>query len=166
MSGLSRIKAPRIQQILREIKQDRGKLDLQFLEETDEQQAYAYLTKFKGIGPKTANCVLLFAFGSPVFPVDTHIHRIARRLKVIGPRDSAERAHEILKPMIPPKNRYETHVLLIAHGRQTCKAINPRCEDCTLLEMCPFGRQRLSRSRERRESDGAGPYRSGSSAAR
>src|SRR5688572_14088671 len=113
VSGLSRIKAPRIQAILRAIKQDRRKLDLQFLKETDEQQAYEYLTKFKGIGPKTANCVLLFAFGSPVFPVDTHIHRIARRLGLIAPKASADDAHEILKPMIAPKDRYEMHVLLI-----------------------------------------------------
>jgi endonuclease-3 len=144
VSGLSRIKAPRIQAILREIKEDRGKLDLQFLKETDEQQAYEYLTKFEGIGPKTANCVLLFAFGSPVFPVDTHIHRIARRLGLIKPKASADDAHEILKPMIAPKDRYEMHVLLIEHGRKTCRAINPDCDECVLLGMCPFGRSRVS----------------------
>ena len=82
--------APRIQAILREIKADRGKIDLQFLEDMEEQSAYEFLTKFKGIGPKTAKCVLLFAFGSPVFPVDTHIHRIARRLGLIGPKASAD----------------------------------------------------------------------------
>jgi endonuclease-3 len=143
ISGLSNQKAPRIQTILRQVKADRGKMDLQFLAETDEQAAYDYLTKFKGVGPKTANCVLLFAFGHSVFPVDTHIHRIARRLKLIGPRASAEQAHELLKPMIPPKDRYEMHVLLIEHGRKTCKAINPRCERCVLLEMCPFGHTRV-----------------------
>jgi endonuclease-3 len=142
VSGLSRQKAPRIQAILRQIKSDRGKIDLQFLKETDEQAAYEYLTKFKGVGPKTANCVMLFAFGHPVFPVDTHIHRIARRLKLIGPRATAEQAHDLLKPMIPPRDRYEMHVLLIEHGRKTCRAINPRCGECVLLEMCPYGRQK------------------------
>jgi len=142
VSGLSRIKAPRIQAILREIKQDRGKLDLQFLKQTDEQRAYEYLTKFKGIGPKTANCVLLFAFGSPVFPVDTHIHRIARRLGLIKPKATADAAHEILKPMIAPKDRYEMHILLIEHGRKTCRAISPRCDECVLLGICPFGQTR------------------------
>src|SRR5689334_13205871 len=67
VSGLSRQKAPRIQQILRQIKLDRGKIDLQFLHEMNEQLAYEYLTQFKGVGPKTANCVLLFAFGKPLF---------------------------------------------------------------------------------------------------
>ena len=139
VSGLSNQKAPRIQTILRAIRTQHGKIDLQFLKSMDERAAYDYLMKFKGVGPKTANCVQLFAFGHSVFPVDTHIHRIARRLKLIPPRASAERAHDLLKPMIPPRDRYEMHVLLIAHGRKTCKAINPKCERCVLLDMCPYG---------------------------
>jgi endonuclease-3 len=143
VSGLSNQKAPRIQAILQQIKLDRGKIDLQFLADLDDQLAYDYLTKFKGVGPKTANCVLLFAFKHAVFPVDTHIHRIARRLKLIGPKTSADQAHDLLKPMIAPKDRYEMHVLLIEHGRKTCKAINPRCDDCTLLSLCPYGQRRV-----------------------
>lgn len=145
VSGLSNQKAPRIQEILRQIKRDRGRMDLQFLADEDEQSAYDYLTNFKGVGPKTANCVLLFAFGQSVFPVDTHIHRIARRLKLIGAKTTAEQAHDLLKPMIPPKDRYEMHVLLIEHGRKTCKAINPKCPECVLLDRCPFGQERMKR---------------------
>jgi endonuclease-3 len=85
---------------------------------------------------------MLFAFGQAVFPVDTHIHRIARRLKLIPPRSTAEQAHELLKPMIPPKDRYEMHVLLIEHGRKTCRAINPKCEECVLLDLCPYGQKK------------------------
>ena len=142
VSGLSRQKAPRIQAILRQIKADRGRIDLQHLAATDEQLAYDYLTSFRGVGPKTANCVLLFAFGMGVFPVDTHIHRIARRLKLIGATTTAAQAHDLLKPMIRPKDRYEMHVLLIEHGRRTCRAINPRCAECALLEVCPYGQSR------------------------
>ena len=142
VAGLSNQKAPRIQQILRQIKSDRGRIDLQFLADMDEQQAYEFLHSFKGVGPKTANCVLLFAFRKPVFPVDTHIHRIARRLKLIPSKATAEQAHDLLKPMIAPGDRYEMHVLLIEHGRKTCKAINPRCEICPLLDLCPYGQQR------------------------
>ena len=86
---------------------------MQFLAELDDQAAQEYLCNFKGVGPKTAACTLLFAFGKSMFPVDTHIHRIARRLKLIPPRATAERAHDLLKPMIAPKDRYEMHVLLI-----------------------------------------------------
>jgi endonuclease-3 len=142
ISGLSRIKAPRIQTILQQVRQQHGKLDLQFLADLPEQAAFDYLTHFKGVGPKTANCVLLFAFGKPVFPVDTHIHRIARRLGLIPPRATADQAHEILKPMIRPQDRYETHLLLIEHGRKTGRAINPRCANCALLALCPYGQLR------------------------
>jgi endonuclease-3 len=143
VAGLSNQKAPRIQAILRQIRADRGRIDLQHLADFDEQLAYDYLRRFNGVGPKTANCVLLFAFGMGVFPVDTHIHRIARRLKLIGPKTTAERSHDLLKPMIPPTDRYEMHVLLIEHGRRTCRAINPRCGECVLLDVCPYGQERL-----------------------
>lgn len=153
VSGLSNQKAPRIQAILRAIKSDRGRMDLQFLADMDEQSAYEYLTKFKGVGPKTANCVLLFAFGHAVFPVDTHIHRIARRLGLIEPKITAEQAHDILKPMIESRDRYEMHVLMIEHGRKTCRAINPECDECVLLKMCPYGEQRMTqRSRRTQRS--------------
>jgi endonuclease-3 len=143
-AGLSRIKAPRIQAILRQVRQERGRITLEFLKRGTVEEAIAYLRRFKGIGPKTIDCLLLFAFAMPVFPVDTHIHRIARRLKWIGPKVSAEKAHDVLEPAIPAGDRYEMHVLLIEHGRKTCKAINPRCARCVLLEVCPYGRQRVN----------------------
>ena len=143
VSGLSNLKAPRIQAILRRIRAERGKVDLEFLNDMGDDAAYAYLRNFPGVGPKTACCTLLFAFGKALFPVDTHIHRIARRLVLVGPRASAEQTRDALTPLIAPKDRYETHVLLIEHGRKTCRAINPRCDDCVLLGMCPYGTQRL-----------------------
>jgi endonuclease-3 len=148
VSGLSNQKAPRIQSILRTIRDQRGTIDLQFLKEMPDEEAYAYLRSFPGVGPKTAACTLLFAFNKALFPVDTHIHRIARRLGLVGPKATAEQTHDLLTPRIEPKDRYELHVLLIEHGRKTCKAINPRCDACVLLKTCPFGQQRTdSRSR-------------------
>jgi endonuclease-3 len=144
VSGLSRQKAPRIQAILREIRQKHQKMSLQFLADLGEQEAFNYLTAFPGVGPKTANCVLLFSFGKAVFPVDTHIHRIAIRLGLIPPRSTAEQAHDLLKPMIRPANRYELHILLIEHGRKTCKAVRPLCEECILIKRCPMGLARIS----------------------
>jgi endonuclease-3 len=147
VSGLSNLKAPRIQSILRRIKSDRGKIDLQFLNELEDAAACDYLRAFPGVGPKTACCTLLFAFGKALFPVDTHIHRIARRLALVSPKATAEQTQEMLTPMIQPADRYETHVLIIEHGRKTCRAINPRCHDCVLLKMCPYGRQRTLQPR-------------------
>jgi endonuclease-3 len=145
VSGLSNQKAPRIQVILRRIREQRGTINLQFLADLPDDQAYAYLRGFPGVGPKTAACTLLFAFNKALFPVDTHIHRIARRLALVRPGATAEQTHDLLTPTIPPGARYEAHVLLIEHGRKTCKAINPRCGECVLLNECPFGRQRVKR---------------------
>ena len=103
----------------------------------------AYLRAFAGVGPKTANCVLLFSFGMSVFPVDTHIHRLAIRLGLIPPKATAEQAHDLLTPAIAPQDRYPLHVLLIAHGRAICKPARPRCVECVLLDLCPTGLARV-----------------------
>jgi endonuclease-3 len=138
VAGLSKQKAPRIQSILREIREKHRKIDLQFLHEYTDEQAFDFLRAFKGVGPKTANCVLLFAFGKKLFPVDTHIHRIAIRLGLIPSNATAEQAHDLLKPMIPPEHRYGLHLLLIEHGRKICRAVSPKCEDCALQRFCAF----------------------------
>ena len=148
VSGLSNLKAPRIQAILRRIKSERGRIELQFLNDWKDDAAYAYLRAFPGVGPKTACCTLLFAFGKALFPVDTHIHRIARRLGLVPAKATAEQTQDVVTPRVKPEHRYEAHVLLIEHGRKTCRAINPRCDDCVLLKMCPYGRRRVSRRRE------------------
>jgi endonuclease III len=162
VSGLSRIKAPRIQQILQRLRQDRGRIDLGFLGEMSPQAATEYLRSFKGIGPKTAACTLLFSLKMPVFPVDTHILRIAQRLGLVTARASAEQAQETLAPWIPPRSRYAMHVLLVEHGRRTCRARSPRCEWCPLLSLCPFGKRRMrsGKASSRRATGTGGPTRS------
>jgi endonuclease III len=144
--GLSRIKAPRIQQILRRINDDRGRIDLQFLADWPPRRAMDYLLAFPGVGPKTARCVLLFAFGMPVFPVDTHIHRMARRIGLIPPTADVDDAHELLLPLVPRGKHYALHVLMIEHGRKVCRAGRPRCEKCRLRRLCAFGRRRAGAS--------------------
>jgi endonuclease-3 len=144
ISGLSNIKAPRIQTILREIRSAAGRIDLGYLADLPPDQATRRLMSFHGVGPKTAACVLLFSLGMPVFPVDTHIERIARRLGLVAASLTAPRVQQALEPLIPPRSRYAMHVLLITHGRQTCRAVGPRCCWCDLLEMCPYGRRRAA----------------------
>ena len=156
VAGLSRIKAPRIQTILRQIRSDRGRITLEFLRKLPPDHAAAYLRQFKGIGPKTVACLLLFAFSMPVFPVDTHIHRIARRLRWIPPKTTAEKAHTLLQPAIPEPDRYPMHVLLITHGRQTCKARRPLCDRCTLRHLCPAAPRRAPPPPERTNSRAEG----------
>ena len=137
-AGLSNIKARRIQQVLHEILDRRGSLDLGFLQELPIADGRAWLTSLNGVGPKTAACVLLFSYGLPVMPVDTHVHRVSGRLGLIGPKVTADRAHDLLVTLVPPDRVYAFHINLIRHGRQVCKAGVPRCHLCPLTRQCDY----------------------------
>jgi endonuclease-3 len=147
-AGLSRQKAPRIQAILRRVHAERGNLSLDFLRDLPVDEALAYLRRFPGVGPKTAACVLLFACRQPVLPVDTHVHRVSRRLGLIGPRTMAEQAHDVLAGVVPPAHVLAFHILLIRHGRAVCTARRPRCAACVLRDGCPEGRRQLAARRK------------------
>ena len=138
--GLAQSKAQRIQQILRVLTEQLGgaTLSLDVLREQPPDQAEAYLRALPGVGPKTAACVLLFSLGQPAFPVDTHVHRICARLGLIGPRVSADAAHQLLTELIAPEWRHTMHVDLIQHGRAICHARHPACERCPLRGECRY----------------------------
>ena len=140
--GLANVKAPRIQETLRVIQMERGGFALDFLAEMDIDEAKLWLTSLKGVGPKTAAIVLLFSLGKPAFPVDTHVHRVSRRLGLIGPKTSREQAHEVLEELLPPEIYYTFHLNLIAHGREVCKSRRPRCATCVLQEHCDYYRDK------------------------
>jgi endonuclease-3 len=137
-AGLSDVKAPRIQAALETIRARAGALDLSFLRAMPVDEARAWLTAIKGIGPKTASIILLFALDMPAFPVDTHVHRVTGRLGLIGPHDSAEKAHGILEALIDPQLYLPMHMLLITHGRRVCQARKPKCEECPLTQCCDY----------------------------
>ena len=135
--GLANAKAPRIQAILREVREREGAYDLSRLRELPDPEARAYLMALPGIGPKTAAVVLSFALGRDALPVDTHVHRASRRLGLIPAKASAERADRILHELVPDGLRTPLHVGLIRLGREICKAPVPRCRACPLKDLCP-----------------------------
>jgi len=134
--GLAVQKAPRIQAVLRDL----DRLDLEWLGGLPADEAMRWLVALPGVGPKTASCVLLFSLDVPVMPVDTHIHRIALRVGLVPAGTTADAAHALLTEMTPPDRMLEAHLLLIRHGRTTCTARRPRCEECVLLDLCDYGR--------------------------
>ncbi|MEX2431624.1 MAG: endonuclease III [Dehalococcoidia bacterium] len=135
--GLAQQKAPRIQQVLRTLQEKTGGYDIAFLGGMPMEEAKAWLQALPGVGPKTAGVVLSFAIGMPAMAVDTHIHRVSRRLALIGPKVTADEAHDILERSIAPERVWAFHVYLITHGRQVCKAQRPLCHACVLAERCP-----------------------------
>jgi len=137
-AGLANIKAKRIKEALLEIKRREGKLSLGSLKNMGTGEAVSYLRSLKGVGPKTAACVLLFSFGKPVMPVDTHIYRVTKRLGLLPKELSIEEAHRLLSDMVPKSLIYDFHLGIIEHGRKTCKAQNPRCGVCVLYGLCRF----------------------------
>jgi endonuclease-3 len=137
-AGLANQKGPRIQEALRFITAERGELSLDFLAGWPPEEAKAWLSSIKGVGPKTAAIVLLFSLGRPAFPVDTHVHRVTKRLGLIGPRVTRERAHHELERLVAPEAYYPFHLNLIRHGRQVCVSRKPRCEICVLRDLCDY----------------------------
>lgn len=138
VGGLEKIKAERIKNILNQIYKEKGAVSLAFLKKWDTENIKEYLSHFTGVGDKTIACVLLFALGRPVLPVDTHILRVSKRLGLIPWKTDSKKAHILLQNKIPPALVYPFHLNLIEHGRKICKARNPLCGDCVLFQKCEF----------------------------
>jgi endonuclease III len=136
--GLAPTKSVRILRILDALEGD----DLAWLATAPVQEGREFLTSLPGVGRKTTACVLLFSYGLHDVPVDTHVHRVGVRLGLFGERDSLEACHDELNRLTRPGEGFEVHVALIRHGRRTCTARTPRCPECPLLSLCPYGRAR------------------------
>jgi endonuclease-3 len=136
-AGLSKQKSATILATLTRLRNESGDLSLDHIGKMDDREAIEYLTSFKGVGVKTAACVLCFSMGRDVIPVDTHVHRIAVRFGLVPERATATQTHRILNDIVPRELRYEMHVLLIGHGRKVCVARRPRCDECVVADLCP-----------------------------
>ena len=137
-SGMYNLKAKRIQATLREIHNRVGKLDLSLLETMELDEAKKWLTSLYGVGPKTAAIVLLFSFERPVLPVDTHVWRVTKRLGLIEQKVSREKAHVLLEQIMPSSCIPSLNKNLVHHGREVCRAQNPKCDDCFLSHLCQY----------------------------
>ena len=147
--GLANTKAPRIQDVLHTLSEQKeaenyhGSVSAYLsakLADLAPEEGWRYLRTLPGVGPKTAACVMMFNLDEPVMPVDTHVHRVSQRLGLIGPKVSADQAHEIFAEMVPPEWVYPLHVNLIRHGRKICHAQKPECNICPLYNECAFVR--------------------------
>lgn len=139
-SNYPEVKAPNIQKTLALIIAERGEARIDFLADLPTDEALKWLTKLPGVGVKTATLTLLFCFGKPVLPVDTHLHRVSGRLGLIGAKVSADKAHQELLSLLPrdPHVLYNFHIGMLKHGQKICVWKAPRCQKCALTEICDY----------------------------
>lgn len=137
-AGLANQKGPRIQKVLHQITEERGNLNLDFLKDYSAEDAHDWLTRFHGVGPKTAAIVLQFSLGIPAFPVDTHVYRVSGRLGLRPEKMNADQAHPHLASLFPPETYGPAHLNLIKLGREICLARSPKCEICPLTDLCDY----------------------------
>jgi endonuclease-3 len=138
--GLARLKSRCILEVLRRVREREGRLSLAALRRLPPDAAAGRLAGLPGVGPKTRACVLLFACGHAAFPVDTHVHRVARRLGLVPDAWDAARAQEFLEPRVPARRALELHLNLIRLGREVCRPRAPRCPACPLRLRCAYAR--------------------------
>lgn len=138
VAGMYNQKAPNIVRTLTIVHEERGEYSLDHLVEMDVDEAMSYLTRLPGVGHKTASIVLLFRYGMGTLPVDTHLQRIAQRLGISGASASPEKVKATWEALLPDDVYYTLHVDLIRHGRQICHARGPKCEECTLQDLCDY----------------------------
>ncbi len=134
------VKAPRLQAVMRQITEERGSLNLDFLRDLSVEEGAVWLNRFDGVGPKTTACVLLFSAQKPLLPVDIHVWRVSGRLGLIGKKVTADAAHPLLQALLPLDARsiYDFHKALLRHGQRTCVYERPRCGQCTITDLCNY----------------------------
>lgn len=142
IAGLANQKGPRIQTVLRQITDERGSLNLDFLRDLPLEEARQWLLQFKGVGRKTAAIVLQFSLNRPAFPVDTHIYRVSGRLGLRPQGISLEQTHDLMEASMDPKEYYAAHLNIIRLGREICHARNPECGICPLNDICEYALER------------------------
>lgn len=142
VGGLANIKSKRIIRILRQIKARSAGYSLSFLKKMADDEVWSYLSEFDGVGPKTVSCVMLFSLGRGTMPVDTHVHRVGRRLGLIPDHFTAEQAHEWFADLSLPVDIYQLHLNMISHGRTLCRPARPKCGECNLKRYCSYYRNK------------------------
>jgi endonuclease-3 len=160
VGGLANAKAKSILGALARIREERGGYSLDFLREMPLPEAREYLTSFPGVGVKTANILLLFSFGMPAFPVDTHVLRVTKRLGLVPGTSTLAKAALSLEPHVGAGDHGPLHLNLIRLGRELCRPRNPLCPECPLLPVCPEG-ARNTKGKGRRPAPPRAPRRRG-----
>ena len=115
-----------------------GSLD--FIYSLPLKEARRILLNIPGVGPKTADVVLLFCAGKPTVPIDTHVNRVSKRLGLASPKADYKGVQQAVETLYAPEDYLLVHLLLISLGRKYCKARKPLCKPCPVNTLCPSKR--------------------------
>jgi len=137
-AGLANAKSDYIKDTLKFILENWGELNIDWICEKDPDWVEETFTQVRGIGIKTINVVLSFACGADRFPVDTHINRVCARLGFVPDGTPPEKTYAAMSSIFPKGKAYSFHINIITHGRKTCKARNPLCDNCNLKRFCRY----------------------------
>jgi endonuclease-3 len=143
VAGLGKQKSASIKSFLTTLKKKNGKLNLQHIRKMSDDEILDELTSIKGIGVKTASCVLLFSLDRSVCPVDTHVHRTLNRIGLVK-ANTPDKTFDQLRKNLPERIAHQFHTNLIKLGREICKPSNPICSACPLLSECKFTKKNLT----------------------
>jgi endonuclease III len=137
--GMAQVKLGRLRWQIADVIEAFGEATLEPLRAASDEDAERFLTSLTGVGPKAARCVLMYSLGRQVFPVDSHCLRVISRLGFVPAGLDRKAAHDVVQALVPPIIRHTLHVNLVHHGRAICRAANPDCGSCSLLDLCPTG---------------------------
>ncbi len=152
VAGLGKQKAEAIKSLINELKKSQGRVSLSYLSKYDNDSMIEELTKFKGIGVKTASCVLLFSMHRNVCPVDTHVHRILNRVGITK-TNTPEKTYYAIKDFIPENSGHSLHTNLLRLGRELCLPTNPKCSICPIEKLCNYTSKNFLMTNKKSEND-------------
>ena len=136
IGGMSNIKSKNIKTVLNIVNEEVENYNLYFLTTLQRNEALNWLTSLPGVGKKTASCVMLFAYGVPFIPVDTHVERIVKRIGFVKKKVNTIDIQEDLEQIFEKEKYGIFHLSLIEHGRKICQAKNPLCNECIIQDLC------------------------------
>ena len=136
-AGLGNQKSARIKDVLKWVYDTYGTFDLHFLCDKNPEEVIRTFLQLKGVGIKTISVVLMFTCGVDIFPVDTHVHRLCRRLGLVPDKTNAEKTHHLMQSIVPSGKSYSLHMNFLKLGRTICQARKPKCSVCPVNDLCP-----------------------------
>ena len=151
IAGLGKQKSAAIKEFLVSIKKEKGEVSLDYLKDFSNDEILTELTKYGGVGIKTASCVLLFSLKRNICPVDTHVHRTLNRIGIVNTK-TPDKTFLSIKDNIPEGIAHSFHTNLIRLGREICKPAKPNCNVCPLLKICNYEFKNLNGSVKGKEN--------------